>query len=425
MFRRFISVLSLVVLCSVYCFSQKDYEVNIENDAVHRYMEEVNYVHGQESVLSNYLTDEGKNLDCPAGIVIDLPRVRIDTLKVICYVKSTLSDTLSFFIAPDIVRASLYNFIPNETYEYKIYLRNLLLQQGTIKTEGQVRMIRVDGTVKNVRDLGGWPTITGQRIKYGKLIRGSELNWEHNATAEGLNMLRQIGVEAEIDMRAHWEAIDKSGNHPETEGVSVFGFQNAASTPSGETATYLYTKDSGQLPENLGTYQWQNKWKQEFDFIVNNLIMERCIYYHCIQGKDRTGYLSLLLEGLLGVEYSDLIKDYELSYFSFKSESKKNEIDEVIAYINKLSGETLRDKFNTYFITKIRARQADINYFRLVMLDGEADEGGIITKVDERVAKSNKHAISDLSGRRIGNKHLHGLYLMNDGQGGYRKMFLK
>ena len=40
------------------------------------------------------------------------------------------------------------------------------------------------------------------------------------------------------------------------------------------------------------------------------------VYFHCVWGADRTGTLAFLINGLLGVSYEDLVKDYEMTTFS-------------------------------------------------------------------------------------------------------------
>ena len=40
------------------------------------------------------------------------------------------------------------------------------------------------------------------------------------------------------------------------------------------------------------------------------------VFYHCNAGADRTGTLTFLINGLLGVSYEDLTKDFELTSFS-------------------------------------------------------------------------------------------------------------
>ena len=40
------------------------------------------------------------------------------------------------------------------------------------------------------------------------------------------------------------------------------------------------------------------------------------IYFHCSAGADRTGTFAYLVNGLLGVPYEDLVKDFEITSFS-------------------------------------------------------------------------------------------------------------
>ena len=59
-----------------------------------------------------------------------------------------------------------------------------------------------------------------------------------------------------------------------------------------------------------------DKVKETFCFVVKCLRENKPVYFHCAAGRDRTGTLAVLLEGVLGVSESDMAKDYELTYFS-------------------------------------------------------------------------------------------------------------
>ena len=409
---------------------ERDYHINVENSAVAKYIAEVIYEPGNPSVVTSYTEGTTGRLDIPTPVVMELPESDVDSLWIVCCDEKTLGDSLTFHVPAAAGVAQLYNFIPQRTYLYEVKAGDVVKQQGRIFTDGQVRMIRVPGTVANVRDLGGWTTEDGQRIKYGRIFRGSALNGTYyEATEEGIEVLRELGVGAEIDMRAWYN----EGNN-----VSVFGFQSSANTPSGQVPTFYYSSDSGQLPAHLNTYSYQYRWRMEFQFIVNNLRQQRAIYQHCVLGRDRTGYLSLLLEGVLGLSYNDLIKEYELSFFDIKSASKKDSIDKVIDYIEQLDGETLRDKFNTYFVKKLLVKQTDIDYFRAEMLeaatiddddngDNNDDDGhGPLTGVAELSSdKVASISVSDISGRRVMSTGRGGIFLLRDSNGRVRKMIGK
>ncbi|MCQ2452660.1 MAG: tyrosine-protein phosphatase [Oscillospiraceae bacterium] len=50
----------------------------------------------------------------------------------------------------------------------------------------------------------------------------------------------------------------------------------------------------------------------------------RRIYIHCMEGKDRTGFVCLLLEALSGQDYHDMERDYMLTYQNYYSITKKD-----------------------------------------------------------------------------------------------------
>lgn len=391
----------------------RDYEINIENDAVREYMQNVIYEPHDISLIDNYRQGVKYRMDWPNPVIIDIPQTDVDSLFIYCCDDETLQDSLTFHVSATNNTVELYNFIPNRIYRYQIKDGDDVLQQGNIRTNGQLRMINVCNSVYNVRDLGGWKTSDNMQLRYGKIFRGTELNGNYIATEEGINILRELGVGAELDMRA---------NYNEGHNTSAFGFSRIFS--SGDAPTYYYSSDSGQLPSHMTHKSWLTKWRLEFNFIVNNLYQGRAIYEHCVHGKDRTGFLSFLLEGLLGVSYSDLAKDYELTYFASDLKSTKDSIDKVFDYINTMSGETLRDKFNTFFVDKMNAPQSDIDFFRHEMLEKqiETDDNGIRdTKDDFEITQDNN--IYDLSGRRVKEVKQRNLYLIRDRYGHIRKVF--
>ena len=79
----------------------------------------------------------------------------------------------------------IYNLIPGETYQYKVFDSNGQLITGIYKTNnsygeftthGQIRTLRIIGVV-NARDSGGYLTSDGtKRVKYGKLFRGAQFS---------------------------------------------------------------------------------------------------------------------------------------------------------------------------------------------------------------------------------------------------------
>lgn len=389
-----------------------DYEVNLENEAVHKYMQNVIYQPHDTSLIDNYRKGIEYRMDWPNPVVIDIPQTSVDSLSIYCCDNENLKDSMIFHISAKEKTAALYNFIPNRVYRYHIKNGDNVLQKGKIRTSGQLRQINVCNTVYNVRDLGGWKTSDNMQLRYGKIFRGTELNGSHIATTEGINILRELGVEAELDLRASY---NKGYNS------SAFGFSTIPS--SGDVSTYYCTSGSGELPSHMKKSNWIIKWRLEFKYIVNNLREGRTIYEHCVWGRDRTGFLSFLLEGLLGVSYSDLAKDYELTFFVYNnSKSTKDSIDKVFDYIDTMPGETLRDRFNYFFVNKLSVQQSDIDFFRSEMLEAIRKENNAIKEIKNDIEITKESILYDLSGRRVKNPRKGNLYLIKDRYGHTRKI---
>ena len=235
-----------------------------------------------------------------------------------------------------------YNLRPDTTYTL------LRIDEGTrryvrIHTLGQLRMIRAEG-IDNVRDLGGWPTASGRRVRYGLLFRGVEPNTvrsasalsgarsAHQVTMADVRMLRrQLGIRAELDLRDELEVPRAS------RGVSALGSDIAyANIP------ILY----GEI---IGPWQCQQLLAC-FRFVTEQIQASHPVYIHCVWGADRTGLLCFLLEGLLGVGQSNLDKDYELTSFSGNTRYRNDTAYLlVLRTILALDGTTLQDKFRTWW----------------------------------------------------------------------------
>ena len=405
-------------MCAVAVMAQTPRIItNIQNDAVSKYLSEVMYTSQEDtSCVSDYCISTDIRLDVPKPAVIEIPEryqkfISNGSISIrYCFdgtFDGEVTDTI--VVQPGELSAAIYDIQPGITCYYKMYLMNILIAWGQIMTEGPVRMLNTP-SIPNVRDLGGWATADGRTIKYGKLIRGGELNGLYIADDSDIQHLLKLGVSAEIDLRANYE---------EVHGISAFNFKDATEVESDEVPSYLYTDDSGQILNHMNQHKFLQRWFKEFKFIVDNLSEGRTIYFHCRYGADRTGYLSLLLEGLLGVPYDGLMKDYELTSFANMSRNKET-IDPVITFIEKLDGETLQEKFNTFWTKRVGVRQEDVDYFIDEMLDGEKPGSDVVTSI-ATIQQSVSSTNYDLTGRRVSARH-QGLIISRQDDGSVRKI---
>lgn len=78
-------------------------------------------------------------------------------------------------------------------------------------------------------------------------------------------------------------------------------------------------------------------------------------YIHCTEGKDRTGFVCLLLEALCGATYEEIKDDYMITYYNYYRISKTNQTEKYDAIVNLklydmvyyLTGEADTSKFDS------------------------------------------------------------------------------
>ena len=180
-------------------------------------------------------------------------------------------------------------FLPGHTYYYKITDADGKETEIDSFTVMQApRIITVSG-VKNVRDIGGWKTEDGYSIAYGKLFRGAHLD---DITDGGKETLWSLGIKTDLDFRTPTEANDATKSPVSDlvyERISITLFDRIFEENAKDLMrkTMVYFSDESHYP----------------------------IYYHCRAGADRTGTVTFLLNGLCGVSFADLTKDFELTSF--------------------------------------------------------------------------------------------------------------
>ena len=204
----------------------------------------------------------------------------------------------------------------------------------------------IDG-VKNVRDLGGWTTTDGKKLKDKVIIRGAELDGVVDPTSKitntGINTMKNdLKVKFEMDLRS-----------PEVGGQDVLG----------EGVTHKYYDAS--VYGDIFTDEGKANMKEIFTDLANP--DNYPLYMHCTYGIDRTGTVCYVLEAMLGMKESDINSEYALSIgFGSYNRTKRNQIK---AGLNKYTGSTLKDKATAYLID-CGLTESQINSIRNTMLIG-------------------------------------------------------
>ena len=235
-------------------------------------------------------------------------QIRSYTVRI--WTKKDASDAKETTVSGNALSLSLYNLFVGQTYYWSVSALDdegdiSVSETATFTTDAQApRNIYVD-SVTNVRDIGGWTTRDGGRVRQGLLYRGARLNANFETTVSvseaGIRTLRdELGIKTEIDLRQTQEVNDRNESGGRT------------TSPLGEDVTYLaYPMDYGDV---LITEQKNiERVKQVFHLLADE--RNYPIYFHCSIGTDRTGLIAWLVNGLLGVDEADLWRDYLFSDF--------------------------------------------------------------------------------------------------------------
>lgn len=181
------------------------------------------------------------------------------------------------------------------------------------------RWIAIEGRVGNIRDLGGWKTRDGRRVKQGMVFRGQGLNDNSvNGDEKGRSRLmvedvdffvNTLGVKTDLDLRSGREVADMKQS-PLGPGVKFIHHPSAA-----------YAGIFKKNPDELCTDGMKT---MAANFRVFCDEKNYPIYFHCIGGADRTGSLAYVLNGILGVDRHDLETDWESTFYPTLPEMRKD-----------------------------------------------------------------------------------------------------
>jgi protein tyrosine/serine phosphatase len=169
------------------------------------------------------------------------------------------------------------------------------------------RFVGLEGC-SNFRDLGGWSTRTGQRVRRGLVFRSDAL---HELSAGDVQHLRErIGIRAVIDLRTPVEV--ESDLHGALIEPPVRYHHVSLLPPPRPEARELEPGESFALDRfYLGILRRGGRGVAR----VLELLAESAepAVFHCAAGKDRTGVIAALLLALLEVDDEQIAQDYALT----------------------------------------------------------------------------------------------------------------
>lgn len=206
------------------------------------------------------------------------------------------------------------------------------------------RNIDLDG-VTNVRDMGGYPSYLGGKIKQGLIYRGGRLTSNSTSrpqaclTNEGYRTMTEVlKLKSEIDLR--YDKPLEGETEPENANMSDSFFPNVRYYPCPIDWHWESLMDDAA-----------NAIKDAFTVFgdPNNYP----VYFHCSIGTDRTGLIAYLLGALLGMSNNDLYRDYLFSNFGNIGSSRTDWAPRHVYYerLQQYDGKNLSEKAKSYLLS--------------------------------------------------------------------------
>lgn len=201
--------------------------------------------------------------------------------------------------------------------------------------------------VENARDLGGYVTEDGRKVKPGVLLRTAMLAGATETDIQTLTNtyhLKQV-----IDLRTTSEVSESPD--PKIDGVTDTHLkildESATADDKSAVMETKFSKSSRSVQELVDLIQngtimddmytgvltsqyMQQKFHEFFERLLAN--PDGAVLFHCKSGKDRTGEAAVLLLTALGVNRETCMQDFALT-----NDFKKTTIDSVVAQAKKIT----------------------------------------------------------------------------------------
>ena len=220
--------------------------------------------------------------------------------------------------------------------------------KGSVTTEKTNRFVKILG-IQNTRDIGGYLAMNNKRIKQGMIIRGTEIDGlvEKDYILRDKDDVQDFGFKYDMDLRDE----------------SVFFGEYIS--PLGNNVKHKF----------YGSPMYDDCFEEENYKAIRDIFTDLAkeenypMYMHCTYGADRTGSIVYILQGLLGVSYSDMSFEYQLTNLYPYNLDVSTNLTELQLGISKQKGDTLIEKIENYLIGDVGVSVEDINSIRNILLE--------------------------------------------------------
>jgi protein-tyrosine phosphatase len=220
------------------------------------------------------------------------------------YKGSDLGTPLLYTSEPEVLVSN-----PDKAVRHYFYLES---DQGEAVILAE-RQLPLEGA-PNFRDLGGYETYDGRRLKWGKLYRSSKLS---ELTDVDVHRIKRLGLTVVCDFRhlleqelepsrLRTEHPTRHASLPVTPGSLNSFLENLHSG-------IIAVDDSAKLMQEINREFVTHQMPQYAEMFQLLLLEDQQVLIHCASGKDRTGFGAALILDVLGVTEEKIVDDYLLT----------------------------------------------------------------------------------------------------------------
>lgn len=260
-------------------------------------------------------------------------------------------DGKSYDLEPGDSYVRIDNLMTGEEYTYTVTAtkgEEKETYEGKFTTAPTNRFVYLPG-LKNTRDIGGYQTSFGKKVRQGMLIRGTE----PDGMVVGDYYLTDPSYAKDFNFRYDFDLREKglySTTYVEKLGENV--------------SHKLY---SSPCYGNIFSDSNLSTMKEIFTDLADK--EHYPMYMHCTHGADRAGTIVFLLQGLLGVSEEDMKFEYELTGFTYPRYAGGKELNGIYGGLEGIAGKNINEKIENYLINQVGLTKVQINTIRDIFLE--------------------------------------------------------